>query len=206
MTGTPAARALYAIWRWSSPWGHEDRRRRILGPRPPPCGIRRSSRTIAARRSAAEATSPLLRRWSRWRTRSCSRRPSRARRWRITRRSCDFFRARRLRRRKCVACTTRTPGNATVTRRASPSPTATPSREVSFVSRAIAASGAYGSGAAFRTTTTIRSGVTVSDPSPHEASWRMDRCHTETGRTSCTPSVPWIGIRNRPVSRSRRYD
>src|SRR5207245_7488858 len=82
----------------------------------------------------------------------------------------------------------------------------TPSRESSFVSKAIALWGSYGFGASFRTTTMIFPGTTVRDPRPHDESPRTERCHSDSGRWNCTPSVPRIGIRIRPVSRSSQYD
>src|SRR5437870_1124079 len=49
-------------------------------------------------------------------------------------------------------------------------------------------------------------GTTVREPKVQEESLRNERCHPDRGRWTCTPSVPWIGIRRRPVSRSSRYD
>ncbi len=58
--------------------------------------------------------------------------------------------------------------------------------------------------ASLRRTTMIFPGTTMRDPSPHDESPRIERCHSESGRWSCTPSVPRIGMRSRPVSRSSR--
>ena len=44
------------------------------------------------------------------------------------------------------------------------------------------------------------------DPSSHDWSPRIERCQLDRGSWSCTPSVPRIGIRMRPVSLSSQYD
>src|SRR3989475_5858924 len=100
-----------------------------------------ASRTIAARRLSANCTSRFEIRCSRCRIQCRSRCPSPFNKRRMTPRSPAFFLASLLRRRKWVSWTVRTPskGRAVGTIR-SPDAT-TPSRESSFVSRAIAASG-----------------------------------------------------------------
>src|SRR3989449_6127114 len=174
ITGTPARAALYSIWRCNSRRGHDERRRFIRRERPPAPRNVSSSSTKPDIVDLATWTSPLLTTWRRWLSLFRSLLPSRCKSLLRTRRSWVFFLAKSRRRRKCVACTTRTSGNGTVTRVCSPAWTATPSRESSFVSSAIAPSGWYGSGAALLTAKTIRSEVTVSEPSPQEGSAKIE--------------------------------
>src|SRR3989454_8993213 len=82
----------------------------------------------------------------------------------------------------------------------------TPSREPSFVSRAITEVGSSIRGASFRTTTMTLPGTMVIEPSFHSSSFKKDRCHFATDREYSRCSPERTGIFMRPVARSSQYD
>src|SRR4030042_1655716 len=171
-TVTPLHLALYSMNWWSFLLGHMLKRllRRLssLGLKTP----LRSSSTIAAVFSSAKSSTALATWCILYSTRSCSLFPSLLQSRLEVRRSWDFFFWRRFRRSWCLCCIMATCGKEAFTGTPFPSPTNTPSRLLSFVSRETTDSGTNGRGSVFLKAITTLSGKSVREPREKEGSSR----------------------------------